>query len=49
MASARRLPSGRWELLVSIGRVPYNRWLQFAMPLVLILAVIIVIALSISA
>ena len=34
---------------LAIGRVPYNRWLQFAMPLVLILAVIIVIALSISA
>ena len=34
---------------LAIGRVPYNRWLQFAMPLVLILAVIIVIALSVSA
>jgi uncharacterized ion transporter superfamily protein YfcC len=34
---------------LAIGRVPYNRWLQFAMPLVLILAVIIVVALSVSA
>jgi uncharacterized ion transporter superfamily protein YfcC len=34
---------------LAIGRVPYNRWLQFAIPLVLILAVIIVVALSVSA
>jgi uncharacterized ion transporter superfamily protein YfcC len=34
---------------LAIGRVPYNRWLRFAMPLVLILAVIIVVALSVSA
>jgi uncharacterized ion transporter superfamily protein YfcC len=29
--------------------VPYNRWLQFTWPLVLILAVIIVIAISLAA
>jgi uncharacterized ion transporter superfamily protein YfcC len=34
---------------LAIGRVPYNRWLQFTWPLVLILFVIIVVALSVAA
>jgi uncharacterized ion transporter superfamily protein YfcC len=34
---------------LAIGRVPYNRWLRFAMPLVLILAVIIIVAISMAA
>lgn len=33
---------------LAIGRVPYNRWLQFSWPLIVILAVIIVLGLSIS-
>ena len=34
---------------LAIGRVPYNRWLQFMWPLLLILAAIIVIAISAAA
>jgi len=34
---------------LTIGRVPYNRWLQFTWPLLAILAVIIMAALSIAA
>jgi uncharacterized ion transporter superfamily protein YfcC len=34
---------------LAIGRVPYNRWLQFTWPLVLILAAIIMIAISLAA
>ncbi|HVH27226.1 MAG TPA: YfcC family protein [Vicinamibacterales bacterium] len=34
---------------LAIGRVPYNKWLQFTWPLVLILAAIIVVALSAAA
>jgi uncharacterized ion transporter superfamily protein YfcC len=34
---------------LAIGRVPYNRWLQFTWPLVLVLAVIIVVAISLAA
>jgi uncharacterized ion transporter superfamily protein YfcC len=34
---------------LAIGRVPYNRWLQFTWPLLLILAAIIVAAISVSA
>jgi uncharacterized ion transporter superfamily protein YfcC len=34
---------------LAIGRVPYNRWLQFTWPLVLILAALIVVAISVAA
>ena len=34
---------------LAIGRVPYKRWLQFTWPLVLVLAVIIVVAISLAA
>jgi uncharacterized ion transporter superfamily protein YfcC len=34
---------------LAIGRVPYNRWLQFMWPLVLILIVLIVVAITIAA
>jgi uncharacterized ion transporter superfamily protein YfcC len=34
---------------LAIGRVPYNRWLQFTWPLLLILIVIIGVALSVAA
>jgi uncharacterized ion transporter superfamily protein YfcC len=34
---------------LAIGRVPYNRWLQFTWPLVLVLAAIIVVAISVAA
>lgn len=34
---------------LAIGRVPYNRWLQFMWPLILILAVVVVVAITIAA
>jgi len=34
---------------LAIGRVPYNRWLQFALPLVLIIALIVMVAISVAA
>ena len=34
---------------LAIGRVPYNRWLQFMWPLMLILAALVVAALSVAA